>query len=1698
MAETGASTIGSAGGEGSASAPMAPDFSAIAIEHLVQRGDAFRQHVREYLDRPGEGALAELVADLQRFRNTLVLLERTGAVFVVEELLALLEARRGGAADDDEALARVLIAAGERLGEHVARLGRGAGGEGALSLLPLVNDSRACRGAPLLSAALLLTAGIALPGRHAAGRAAEPVDPALRADFVATLRATRTALARDREHRDREPGGPASDGVGASVSDESLAAIGRSREACDASAFARLEPLFASLGALVTGIRDGAVEEGVATRTLLERVEWWLGEITDDDASDLPDLPRTLCRDLLCYVALIDPAGRPAVAALQARFDLGRIRPALAVAARDASGAPPEFPPGLSMDPHLAGAIRDSIDAETAGLRQWLDQAPTAADHPKVLRLRERLAQMEPVLTLLGAREARSWLRRITESLEALSDGSSASAVPGAAAPVGNAERLMLAESLIRLDRALDESGGAGVGGASTGNIPSPFDGARDSARDALVDEAVTRCLEEARRRLASIGESLDAPRLVGSPAGDAELLMVERALSLLAVVEIGPLLRGLRAVNPRIEAASPPGVRDTLATLLASLDFYLGCALRPGEDDASRRLLRDAEEALARLEERLPPAKPTSPPPERVPSSSAASVPSAGAPRPASSTARAAAIAREVLSREASPRPEPARPTAPDPSPADANDGTAALESGESGVLAREALACMDAIAELLLEVGEDGVPAEPLRRAFDALAGIQGSGRADGMRDLAAASASLLTRIVETRGGDTRLREAELALVEEAHGVLPQLIERLHGASERIRGFDELLAELREASAEPVAGPARAAMEARSGEDADDVDESTAIALDSTLQAVFRRECATHIDTLERAVRAALLTFDDPLDADATEREEARLPSEALLRALHTLSGSAQTVEARDIVAIVQPLQRVALTRQRADLSFDEGETRYVAELVEVLRARLDALENGEPVDAAVRDVETRLTAFVERALQERGGERRGGVRYEASPPLPGLDDVFDEEARELLVRMQRAIASDEPVETATDRALGHLHTLKGSARMAGRDAVAERAHALEGEVQALRDGESRRRALASGRRDLQLLLLDDSPRPPSSGEQRPAHAEAVGTDAMPAATFDSLLTLATDITVSQARLSDDIARMREACRDLESAAGRWRRLPHEASPQEARLLETPAAREMLADLDAARRDLGDALRLTDVEQQHASRAASALQQMLVRTRLVRVEELRARLAETVHDAAEDTGRRARFVLDGGEVTLDGALCRQLRAPLEHLVRNAVVHGIEPPESRREAGKEIVGTVRLSAAIDGADIVIVVEDDGAGVDRETVNRRREAAGRASVDTVDALQEVLCEAGFTTLERSSAVGGRGLGLSAVSETLSRLDGRLHIGTRSGAGTVVTCRLRQRIVVVPAVLVRCARRLYALPVSVIRRVEAKRDGTARAGTREGGSPFPDVTLDVDVYGDAAEHPDPPRLPLISLLGGAEGAGAREEGESDDTGDHESGSAALVLELDERPLVLEVDRVVGYRELLVQPLGPQLAALQRFAGGSVLPDGRQVLLIEPERLIGRRQVASGVPARSRPDPETMRPVALVVDDSITLRVAAAGMLERNGVESREARDGVEALDGLARALPDLMIVDLDMPRLGGFDLIRRMRERLGERSPPVIVISSRDGEDDRERARVLGVTRYLVKPYTEPELREALLASGLRLPDLTIA
>jgi chemosensory pili system protein ChpA (sensor histidine kinase/response regulator) len=326
-----------------------------------------------------------------------------------------------------------------------------------------------------------------------------------------------------------------------------------------------------------------------------------------------------------------------------------------------------------------------------------------------------------------------------------------------------------------------------------------------------------------------------------------------------------------------------------------------------------------------------------------------------------------------------------------------------------------------------------------------------------------------------------------------------------------------------------------------------------------------------------------------------------------------------------------------------------------------------------------------------------------------------------------------------------------------------------------------------------------------------------------------------------------------------------------------------------------------------------------------------------------------------------------------------------------------------------------------------------------------------------------LFKSGFSSIDKPTALAGHGLGLSAVQAAVEQMGGRVQLSTIPGQGTQVNLRLPQRIVVNQVVLVDSQDVLFAIPVNYVEAVRI-----------------------AETSSESPNHYR--RLPLSQLLAQRTAAGSIRPASS-------SRSTVLVSAAGES-LALEIDQVIGYRELVTQALGPQLSALQRFSGGSVLSDGRQVLILDLNRIV--ESLNADKPTLATPAKASLRPVALIVDDSLTMRVAAESILQQCGIATRSSRDGVEALDSMAMALPNLIVLDIEMPRLDGRDFLKRIKEQYGAACPPVIVVSSRDDALNRERMLALGAVRFLAKPYTDGQLQEAVEAAGLRLPDLTIA
>lgn len=785
-------------------------------------------------------------------------------------------------------------------------------------------------------------------------------------------------------------------------------------------------------------------------------------------------------------------------------------------------------------------------------------------------------------------------------------------------------------------------------------------------------------------------------------------------------------------------------------------------------------------------------------------------------------------------------------------------------------------------------------------------------------------------------------------------------------------------------------------------------------------------------------------------------------QLPDEGMLRSLHDLNQSLQILDVHELLVTLTPLQKLALYKQRLAESLDAKEIREFSLFTEHLEA---TLVGDQTAIRSVADVEKNTA--------------------------DSLRDVFAEEARYLVERMYDLLEGQagmsDPLRIAG--VLAHLHTLKGSARMAGRVRIAEQAHILEGDVQHMDlDIGSQIKQLRRGRVQLQALLLNDqaerqlnsrvaqsfSPTA-SPGVDDPASS----TNRVPDTDYEETLRNTAVVGVSLARLGEGLQRLGDVTLDLESTALQWRRLLDESD----RSLSI-AELELLNDLEAAREHLSDELQHAGLAQRKGARSSAVMQQSLIRSRRLPAEDFRNRLQRVLDDASEPLEARLLLVVEGGQTLLDRALFRQLLPVFEHLIRNARIHGIETISERLALGKPSMGEVTLSIQADGVDLIAIVADDGRGVDSIAINKARQARGEPTLETVAALQHELCRTGFSTLSDASALAGRGLGLSAVRQTVEQLEGRLGLWTRPGQGTRVTVTVPQPVVINPSVLVRSGRRLYALPAERVKHIEPR-----------------ETNVDASFVGKESER----CLVLERLL--SVGPNRREGNaldfrESGPTGrldrKHQPASRRrLHVEHEGAQLVIEVEQILGHRELIAQPLGQQLAGLKRFTGGGVLPDGQQVLMLDLDQMLDSASLSSA----KMPSGQCLQyseSTALVVDDSLTMRVAASRYLEARGVRVSAARDGVEALAMIEKCIPSLLIVDIDMPRLNGFELLSRLRLRLSNKLPPTIVISSRARQEDRNRASALGANAFLVKPWNNDELNDALVVLGVRLPDITIA
>jgi chemosensory pili system protein ChpA (sensor histidine kinase/response regulator) len=471
------------------------------------------------------------------------------------------------------------------------------------------------------------------------------------------------------------------------------------------------------------------------------------------------------------------------------------------------------------------------------------------------------------------------------------------------------------------------------------------------------------------------------------------------------------------------------------------------------------------------------------------------------------------------------------------------------------------------------------------------------------------------------------------------------------------------------------------------------------------------------------------------------------------------------------------------------------------------------------------------------------------------------------------------------------------------------------------------------------------------------------------------------------------------------------------------------------------------------------------HVHRLTAAIRGEIGRARLVPVGNLFTRFVRQGKEAARAAGKQVRIETLGETVELDTSVIEQIVDPLLHLVQNAIGHGIESADERRALGKPPIGAVTLSAAHQGGAVVLEVADDGRGIDADVIRRRAVARGFVPADTAAALTEreaidLIFLPGFSTATSVTTASGRGVGMDVVRTNVRRLNGEIDVASTVGEGTRFTLRLPLTVLVSEALLVRVGAETFAVALNSVHLVTALSPDRIKSGVRGETLTIGDDTVDLVNLAAVLELPEMPR-------------GVRRP--------------ALVLRAAGRLLAVEVDQVLHKQDIVIKPLGAFLESAGPYAGATVTAEGRVVLLLDalgvaeravnrarvdrpPTAAIGRADSASGtIVARKR---------VLLVDDSISVRRFVGQMLDKAGFEVTTAADGAEAIQRLGAAVFDVVVTDLEMPRVNGYELIDDLRRRPSTRALPVIVLTTRAGDKHVALARQLGVDHYVTKPVEE--------------------
>lgn len=608
---------------------------------------------------------------------------------------------------------------------------------------------------------------------------------------------------------------------------------------------------------------------------------------------------------------------------------------------------------------------------------------------------------------------------------------------------------------------------------------------------------------------------------------------------------------------------------------------------------------------------------------------------------------------------------------------------------------------------------------------------------------------------------------------------------------------------------------------------------------------------------------------------------------------------------------------------------------------------------------------------------------------------------------------------------------------------------------------------------------------------PRPSTERQKAPQELVRVSADLL-----DSLVNLAGETSIGRGRMEqqvtdfsftleemdDTLERLRDQLRrlDLETEAQvLFRQEKQGPSYEDFDPLEmdrystiqqlSRALVESASDLLDLKDTLTNKTRDTETLLLQQSRVNSELQEGLMQTRMVPFQRLVPRLRRIVRQVGLELGKQVELNVRNAEGEMDRSILERLISPLEHMVRNAVDHGIESPDKRKTTNKEDVGQVTLTISRDGGDVLITLEDDGQGINIEAVKRKAIERGllpnSGTLPDSEILQFIL-QAGFSTAEKVTQISGRGVGMDVVANEIKQMGGSIQIDSKMGQGSTFIIRLPFTVSVNRALMIRMSDDLYAVPLNNIQGIVRVSATQMRAIYEQPANErfyhYAGTDYHVGYLGSFLDRKVSPNL----------------EG-------HQS-ALPMLLVRGPIPFALQVDSLLSSREIVVKTLGLQFAGVVGVSGGTILGDGSVVIILDLPAMIRAHDTANYQQSLEQDMQEAERrkvlekrlPRILVVDDSVTVRKVTTRLLERYGMEVLTAKDGVDALAVLQDIMPDLMLLDIEMPRMDGFEVASQVRHDSRLKGLPIIMITSRTGDKHRDRAMAIGVNEYLGKPFQE--------------------